>query len=169
MTGLSVLLSNQFDVGDTVQIGDQVGIVQNVGMRFTVLQNAMGADVKIPKRSITNVINYPRGYVRVEADVTLVPDPEGAAEMEKAARAVTDSIIEQFAGIFRAAPEFVGRQATSSGKIYFRIRFRIWPNRGGPIETAFKQELLQSLKKVEPDYSDWMVSVCYEVEKAVQK
>jgi small-conductance mechanosensitive channel len=52
-------------------------------MRFTVLQNAMGADVMIPNRSITNVINNPRGYVPVEADVTLVPDQEGAAEMEK--------------------------------------------------------------------------------------
>jgi len=53
----NTLLSNQFDIGDIVQIGDHVGIVQNVGIRFTVQQNAMGADVMIPNRSITNVIN----------------------------------------------------------------------------------------------------------------
>ncbi|SLN39523.1 mechanosensitive ion channel family protein [Oceanibacterium hippocampi] len=165
MTGLTVLLSGQFDVGDMVQIGDQAGIVQKIGMRFTVLQNAMGAQVIIPNRSIGNVTNYPRGYVRIAADVTLPAAPERAAEAEAVTRAVTASVSEQFAGIFRAPSEFVGRFTTSSGRTYFRVKFRIWPGRGGPVETAFKQELMQALKKIDPDYADWMVSVTYEVEK----
>lgn len=169
VTGLTVVLTDLFDVGDMVQIGDQIGIVQRVGMRFTVLQNAMGADVMIPNRSISNVINYPRGYVRVQADVTLTGEPQKAAEMEQAARAVTDSVIEQFAGVFRAPPDMVGRFETSSGRRYLRIKFRVWPGRGGPIETAFKQELIQSLKKIDPDYADWMVAVNYEVEKRAPK
>ncbi len=169
VTGLTVVLTDLFDVGDMVQIGDQIGIVQRVGMRFTVLQNAMGADVMIPNRSISNVINYPRGYVRVQADVTLTGEPQKAAEMEQAARAVTDSVIEQFASVFRAPPDMVGRFETSSGRRYLRIKFRVWPGRGGPIETAFKQELIQSLKKIDPDYADWMVAVNYEVEKRAPK
>lgn len=166
VTGVTVVLTNQFDVGDMVQIGDHIGIVQNVGMRFTVLQNAMGADVMIPNRSITNVINYPRGYVRVEADVTLAPEPERAAEMEQKARAVTDSVFAQFAGVFRAPPELVGQFKTPSGKSYLRIKFRVWPGRADPIETTFRQELVQTLKAVDETYADWMVAVNYEVEKA---
>jgi len=45
--------------------------------------------------------------------------------MEKAARAATESVVEQFAGIFRAPPEFMGRLCTSSGKGYFSVKFRI--------------------------------------------
>ncbi len=166
MTGMTIVLTDQFDVGDMIQIGDNVGIVQTVGMRFTVLQNAMGAEVLIPNRSIANVINYPRGYVRIHADVTLSADEAQAAAMEEAARAMTASVIEQFAGIFRAPAEVMGRFETTSGRRYLRIKFRIWPGRGVPIETAFKQELMQSLKKIDPDYADWMVAVAYEVEKA---
>jgi small conductance mechanosensitive channel len=169
MTGLTVVLTDLFDVGDMVQIGDQVGIVQRVGMRFTVLQNAMGAEVLIPNRLIANVINYPRGYVRIHADVTLAGEPERAAEMEQVARAVTDSVVEQFANVFLAPSEAVGRFRTPSGKTYLRIKFRIWPGRGGPIETAFKQELIRSLKEIDPDYADWMVAVNYEVEKPAAK
>lgn len=169
VTGLTVILSDQFDVGDMVQIGDHVGIVQNVGMRFTVLQNAMGANVIIPNRSITNVINYPRGYVRLSADVTLAPEQGKAADMEKVVRALAESTIDQFAGVFRAPPEFVGRVSTSNGKMFFRVKFRIWPGRGGPIETAFKQELIHSLKNFDQDYADWMVAVNYEVEKATPR
>lgn len=167
VTGLTVLVTDQFDVGDMVQIGDNIGIVQRLGMRFTVLQNALGAEVMIPNRSITNVINFPRGYVRVEADVTIDPDPERAEKMERIAKALTDSVFEQFAGVFRADPEVLGRFTTASGKTYLRIKFRIWPGRGGPIETAFKQELVQSLKTIDPGYADWMVAVNYEVEKSV--
>ena len=112
VTGLTILVTDQFDVGDMVQIGDNVGIVQRLGMRFTVLQNALGAEVMIPNRSITNVINFPRGYVRIEADVTLDPDPARADEMEQIASKLTDSVLEQFAGVFRAPPEVLGRFTT---------------------------------------------------------
>lgn len=167
VTGLTILVTDQFDVGDMVQIGDNVGIVQRLGMRFTVLQNALGAEVMIPNRSITNVINFPRGYVRIEADVTLDPDPARADEMEQIASKLTDSVLEQFAGVFRAPPEVLGRFTTASGKTYLRIKFRIWPDRGGPVEAAFKQELVQSLRQIDPAYADWMVAINYEVEKPI--
>lgn len=166
VTGLTVLLSNQFDVGDMVQIGDHIGIVQRLGMRFTVLQNAMGAAVLIPNRSITNVIKYPRGYLRVQADITLAAEPAQATEMERAARALTESVVEQFAGVFRAPPEVVGRFRTPSGRSYLRIKFRVWPGRAAPIETSFKQELVQSLRSIDGSYAEWMVAINNEVEKA---
>ncbi|MDA0241196.1 MAG: hypothetical protein O3A84_14380 [Proteobacteria bacterium] len=50
-----------------------------------------------------------------------------------------------------------------------RLKFRIWPGRGGPIETVFKQELLQALKAIDPTYQDWMISVSYEVEAQVRQ
>lgn len=169
VTGLTVLLTDMFDVGDMVQIGTEVGIVQRLGMRFTVLQNAMNANVIIPNRSITNVINYPRGYVRIHADITLSTDPEKASRIEREAIAMTESVYEQFAGVFRAAPDVIGRLTTPSGKSYLRIKFRIWPGRGGPIEKAFKQELTRTLKSVDEKYEDWMVSVDFEVEKSAPK
>jgi moderate conductance mechanosensitive channel len=63
VTGLTLVLSNLIDVGDMVEIGGQTGMVRSIGMRFTILENALGAEVFIPNRSIINVINYPRGYV----------------------------------------------------------------------------------------------------------
>ncbi|MFC1601538.1 hypothetical protein ACFL34_04240 [Candidatus Sumerlaeota bacterium] len=46
-----------------------------------------------------------------------------------------------------------------------RIKFRIWPGRGTPIENVFRMEVLQAFKKIDPDYADWMVSINYEVEE----
>jgi small conductance mechanosensitive channel len=58
----------------------------------------------------------------------------------------------------------VGRQRLDSGKEFLRLEFRIWPNRGGPIETTFRQELEADLARENSDYKQWMISVTYETE-----
>jgi len=165
VTGLTVIFSDLFDVGDMIEIGGQAGIVRRVGMRFTVIVNSFGAEVFIPNRMIANVINYPRGYVRAIADVTLPADETLAGRIEDAATTIMTGTAEQFPGILMTPPSIEGRQKTSTGKEFLRVKFRIWPGRGGPIETTFKQELLQALKAIDPAYADWMVSINYEVER----
>ncbi len=71
VTGLTLVFSDLFDVGDMVEIAGQSGIVRGLGLRFTVLINGFGAEVYIPNRTIANVVNYPRGYVRCLFDITL--------------------------------------------------------------------------------------------------
>jgi hypothetical protein len=64
-----------------------------------------------------------------------------------------------------APPSVQGRLKTISGKEFLRIEFRTWPGRGGPVETALKQEIPYALRALDPTYQDWMVTVNYEVEK----
>jgi small conductance mechanosensitive channel len=165
VSGLTVVFTNLYDIGDVIEISGQVGVVERFGMRFTVLRNPMGAEVFVPNRSITNVISYPRGYVRCLVDSVLPADGEKASEVEKTVRLLTESATEQFPGILRASPEVTGPHKTSAGKRYLRAKFRIWPGRGTPLEGVFRQDLLQAIKQIVPDYADWMVSVNYEVER----
>jgi hypothetical protein len=44
-------------------------------------------------------------------------------------------------------------------------RFRIWPNRGQPIDASFVPGLCAELRKPGPDYQAWMITVTCEVEK----
>ena len=165
VTGITLIFSDLIDVGDMVEISGQTGIVRSIGLRFTVLENAFGALVYIPNRTIANVINYPRGYVRCLLDITLSSDTKIAAQMEERATSVFASTQEQFPGLFTTPPSIEGRIATSAGKLFLRVKFRIWPGRGMTIETSVKQELVQALRTLDPSYADWMVAVNYEVEK----
>ncbi len=165
VTGLTVIFSDQFDVGDMVEISGQTGIVRQIGMRFTVLENYLGAQAFIPNRTITNVVNYPRGYIRCLVDIILTGNSGMAEQMVKQIESIVVSTSEQFAGILIYPPSIEGRIQTSSGKEFLRVKFRIWPGRGNPIETTLKQEIVQSLKNIDPSYTDWMVTVNFEVEK----
>jgi hypothetical protein len=53
-----------------------------------------------------------------------------------------------------------------SGKEILHLRFGIWPDRGQPIETTFRAEFCAYLRKQDPDYQSWMISVSYEVEES---
>lgn len=168
VTGLTFIFSDLVDVGDLVEISGQTGIVRSISMRFVELQNALGASVFIPNRTINNVINYPRGYVRCIADVTLRGDDDSKRAAEEIALLIMKATHEQYAGILMTEPSNEGRLVLGSGKEILRIKFRIWPNRGQPIENSFVQELTAELKHRDPDYQPWMISVTYEVEKRTQ-
>jgi small conductance mechanosensitive channel len=165
VTGLTVIFSDLFDVGDMVEIAGQTGIVQKIGIRFTVLNNFMGAEVFIPNRTITNVVKYERGYVRAIADINLLGDSVRAEKIEDRVRSLVEATYEQFPGILITPPSIEGRIKTSAGKEFLRVKFRIWPGQGGPLEAGFKREVLESLKVIDSSYSDWMVVLTYEVEK----
>ena len=164
VTGLTLLFSDLVDIDDMVEISSQTGIVQSLGMRFLVLKNSLGAQVFIPNRTITNVINYQRGYIRCLVDITLSHKKEVADQMIDTVKPITQAAFEQFPGIFITEPSIEGRFKTKSGKEFLRIKFRIWPGRGAVMETTIKQEILQALKGLDAAYTDWMVAVNYEVE-----
>jgi len=165
VTGLTLIFSDLVNVDDMVEISGQTGIVQTIGMRFLVLKNQLGAEVFIPNRIITSVINYPRGYVRCLVDINLSGEAEKADQMVKKIASIITAAYEQFPGIFISRPSSEGRIKTQSGKEFLRIKFRIWPGRNTTLETTFKQEIVQSLKEITPEFADWMVAVNYEVEK----
>jgi len=82
VSGLTVIFSGPFDVGKMVEVSGQTGIVKRMGLRFTALENSMGAEVFIPNRKAEYVLNYPRGYVPCLADIPLPPDPALSVRME---------------------------------------------------------------------------------------
>jgi len=164
ITGLTVVFSDLLDVGEMVDIGGQVGIVESVGMRFTVLVNFSGARVFVPNRSIGNVVNYPRGTIRAYMDVRLPTDagPEVDERLESLAR----SAYEQFPGILLLPPTMEGRSKARAGHDYVRIEFRIWPGQGAVLERAVASAITHAMRELDPGYADWMVTVHYRSEPA---
>lgn len=169
VTGLTLIFSNLIDMGEMVNIGGQTGIVRSIGMRFIVLENSHGALVNIPNRTVSNVVSYPRGYVRLIVDVSLSDDDDTRRRMSATAERLLPTVAEQFPGIMRSPPSVEGLQTTSAGRSFLRLKFRIWPDRVEPVSQSFRQELMHALRKLDPAYADWMVAVHFEVEKPRQR
>lgn len=165
VTGLTLVFSDLVDIGEMIEVSGQIGIVHSIGMRFLVIENAMGAQVFIPNRTIGNVINYPKGYVRCLVDIMLPEDDASGTKLRELARDHMNAVNQRYPNILVRDSSVEGEQTTSTGHSYLRLKFRIWPGRGGPLETIFKQEFVKAAQNGDPDFGDWMVSILYEAEK----
>jgi moderate conductance mechanosensitive channel len=161
--GVTLIFSDAFNVGDVVEISGQVGRVEKVGLRFTTLVNFLGQTVYIPNRNIGLIGRYRRGMVRAYMDVQLSPGAAEADVMDAIERTARGMRAQQPA-IMLTDPELRGPFTVEHGEWRFvRVKFRIWPGQNAYIETALRQRLLATLRRLDPEYADWMITVSYRV------
>lgn len=159
--GLTLIFSDAFNVGDVVEISGQVGQVEKVGLRFTTIVNFIGQTVYIPNRNIGLIGRYRRGAVRAYVDVQMCAGTSEEQTVEAVTRLVRGVRAQQPA-ILLTEPEVLGPFTAEPGDWRFiRIKLRIWPGQGPFVETALRQRLLALLKRLDPDYADWMVTITY--------
>lgn len=164
VTGFTLIISNQIDIGDMVEINGQTGVIRSIGMRFVVFVNANAAKVYIPNRNINVVINYPKKYITCMLDIIL---PNNAILNKRIVEEVNEMLsivpIKYPNILIDKKPETKMIKSMVDNEVY-RVIFKIWPGRGAPIETTYKQELAVTIKNIDPLFADWMISVNYEIE-----
>ena len=72
--GCFIVIEDQFVAGDTIQIGETVGRVEQVTLRRTVVRDARGAQVSVGNGEIRSVANLSRDWSQVFVDVALAPE-----------------------------------------------------------------------------------------------
>ena len=69
ITGLFLMLENQYRIGDVVSIEGLSGAVQDISLRKTTLRDLNGTVHHIPHGSITKVSNMSKDFARVNLDM----------------------------------------------------------------------------------------------------
>ena len=64
LAGLFIIFENQFQVGDMIQVGPDLGSVMDIGVRTTRLQTISGDVLCIGNRNLSNVVNKTRTITR---------------------------------------------------------------------------------------------------------
>jgi len=165
VSGVTIILSDLFDIGEMVTISGQTGIVKQVGMRFTVLLNSDNADVYLPNRGIKHVINYPTGYSEYFVDIRL-PNDEGLKQkfIERISAHV-DSVQEMYPAIIRGQSSFSTRTDKYTEQQTCRVCFRLWPGDDQPIKNGFMKALYHDLKQYHNSLEEWMITLNLEIDR----
>jgi small conductance mechanosensitive channel len=67
--GFLILLEDQYNVGDTVKIGETTGTVERMMLRSTQIRALDGALTTIPNGTIATVANFSKDWSRIVLDV----------------------------------------------------------------------------------------------------
>jgi small conductance mechanosensitive channel len=118
ITGLFMLLEDQYGVGDLVDVGEATGTVEAVGLRITTIRDARGVLWYIRNGEIVRVGNRSQGWALVVIDVPVgfAGVEEATGVLRAAAAAVTDD--PEFSGDLLEPPEVLGvEQITLDGAV----------------------------------------------------
>lgn len=69
ITGLFIILENQYRVGDVVKIADIGGLVEDISLRATILRDLDGTVHHIPHGDVKTVSNMSKGFARVNINM----------------------------------------------------------------------------------------------------
>ncbi|GLW30892.1 mechanosensitive ion channel family protein [Actinoplanes regularis] len=118
IAGLFMLLEDQYGVGDTVDLGEAIGVVEGVGLRITTVRDSRGVLWYIRNGEIVRVGNKSQGWAMVVIDIPIgfVNSEEATAVMKEAASAVAEHPEHQTE--FLEPPNVVGvEQLTVDGAV----------------------------------------------------
>ncbi|GAA5175524.1 mechanosensitive ion channel [Pseudonocardia eucalypti] len=100
LSGMFMLLEDQYGVGDVVDVGPASGTVESVGLRITTLRDVRGTVWHVRNGEIQRVGNKSQGYAVAVVDLPLAHSADIQAAEEITARvagevAETDEVAEQ--------------------------------------------------------------------------
>jgi small conductance mechanosensitive channel len=137
LSGIFMMLEDQYGVGDIVDLGEATGTVEAVGLRVTTLRDIAGTVWYVRNGEVLRVGNSSQGYSVAVVDIPVghSVDVGGAQELARAAAAeeATESAI---AGKVLAPPEMLGVQSVTAEGILLRLTVRTRPGEQWAVQRA---------------------------------
>jgi small-conductance mechanosensitive channel len=145
VTGVFMLLEDQYGVGDTVDLGEAVGEVESVGLRVTTVRDIDGTLWYVRNGEIARVGNMSQDYAvaRIEMPVALTAD---IAQAEKVAVEAAEAALEDpaLAAKVLGKPEMLGVQELSPDLLTLRMTLKTKPNAQWSVQRALRREILRA-------------------------
>jgi moderate conductance mechanosensitive channel len=148
ISGCYIVLEDQYAIGDTVQIGETLGRVEQLSLRRTVLRDSRGAQVTIANGEIRSVANLSRDYAQAVVDVALAPEvalEKSLAALESAAAELRSDAAWSQALV--DGPRVLGVQSYDRNASVVRVQVRTLPMRQEEISRELRRRIQLAFQK----------------------
>src|SRR6266705_1496190 len=149
IAGFYIVWEDQYVAGDTVQISEDVGRVEHLTLRRTVIRDARGALVTIANGDIRTVANLSRDWSQTFVDVELAP--EIALEKPFAALEAASAELRADAAWSQAlvdGPRILGVQSLGRSATLVRLQARTAPTRQDEVARELRRRIHVELQKL---------------------
>jgi len=143
ISGIFMLLEDQYGVGDVIDVGEAIGVVEGIGLRSTRVRDVTGTLWHVPNGEIRRVGNMSHEWSRALLDIGVAygTDLDAAAEVIKG---VADNMYteETYSGLFLSEPEIWGIETLAADSVVIRLVIKTKPGE----QWAIARELRRRIK-----------------------
>ncbi|MBQ4423682.1 MAG: mechanosensitive ion channel family protein [Clostridia bacterium] len=120
VTGMFILIDNQYNIGDIIEVDGFRGTVTEINVRSTVLTD-VGGNVKIINNSdMKNVLNRSDNFSKSVSDFP-IPYETNLEELEKQIPALLDEIYANRSDLMKNKPEYLGVNKLDDSAVLLRF------------------------------------------------
>ncbi|MBV8931203.1 MAG: mechanosensitive ion channel family protein [Kutzneria sp.] len=143
LSGIFMMLEDQYGVGDVIDIGQASGTVESVGLRVTTLRDGEGTVWYVRNGEVVRVGNSSQGFAVAVVDVPMghLSDVNTALTVlgEVANAAVTESPLD---ADMLDTPQVLGIEKVTSEGITLRLTVKVRPGRQWATQRALRARIM---------------------------
>lgn len=145
LAGISIILEDQFEIGDTVKINDFTGEVVSFGLKTTRIRDYKGATKIIANHMITDLINYNLYNNLAVVDVS-VDYEEDLEKVEKVLTEISDEVSSKIPKA-KGKLKILGVNELEESSIVYRVAIEVAAAEHIAAERILRKELKNALDK----------------------
>jgi small-conductance mechanosensitive channel len=148
LSGMFMMLEDQYGVGDVVDVGEASGTIEAVGLRVTTLRDINGTVWYVRNGEILRVGNSTQGYA-----VAVIDLPLGyGTDVEQASAVIlttaTDATaVEPLSEDVMGKPEVLGVEKVTPESITIRMTVKVRPGRQYAVQRALRGKLMVAVEQ----------------------
>lgn len=148
ISGLFIVVEDQYGVGDFVDLGSAAGVVESIGLRVTQVRDVEGTVWYVRNGEILRVGNSSQGWSRVILDLPLAynSDLEKAKKVIEQAAAKLAETLGPKSGLIGKAQVW-GIQALEVEAVVFRVVQQVRPSKKDELARQIRLEVKKALDK----------------------
>jgi small conductance mechanosensitive channel len=148
LTGLFILLEDQYSIGDTVKIAGLQGSVEDLTLRMTKLRDGDGTLYIVPNSQITTVSNLSRDFAVATLNVSVSTDADPDRVVKLLTQLASDlRNDEAFKDVMIADPSVVGVDKISGHEVVYPINLRVQVNQRDGVLRELRRRILIAFDK----------------------
>ena len=146
ISGLFMLLEDQYGVGDIVDLDEATGVVEKISLRTTVLRGVDGTVWHVPNGEVSRVGNKSQLWSVALVDVDVAYDSDLATARQVILDCATQVIeSDEWADSVIDPPQLLGVEALGADGITIRVTIKVQPGVQWGLQRALREALKAAL------------------------
>ena len=148
LSGLFIILENQYRVGDVVTIDSAEGTVEQITLRSTIIRDNDGSVHYIPNGSIVHAINKTMGFAKINMTIEVSSSTDVDA-LAKVINSVGEKLAkdEKWKNRIMDPPHFLGIDAFDTSNLEVKIVGKTQPSSQWSVTGELRKRLIVAFKK----------------------